>query len=135
MLCKNCNKSLVPAKTRKGIGEKTYCDNRCQQEYQGKIRYRDFKGGQYVGKLIQYRTGEWTRRLLIEEFGYSCATCGGMEWNGHQLVLEVNHIDGDAKNNVLINLEFLCPNCHSLTSTYRAKNKNCTREPRRSKEM
>jgi 5-methylcytosine-specific restriction endonuclease McrA len=42
----------------------------------------------------------------------------------------VNHIDGDSKNNVYSNLEFLCPNCHSQTPNFRALNRKSTREYR-----
>ena len=35
------------------------------------------------------------------------------EWQGERLTLHVDHIDCDWKNNVLSNLRFLCPNCHS----------------------
>ena len=33
-------------------------------------------------------------------------------------------IDGDNKNNKKENLKLLCPNCHSLTPTWRGRNKN-----------
>ena len=35
---------------------------------------------------------------------------------------ELNHKDGDSSNHLLPNLEFLCPNCHSQTPTYRSRN-------------
>jgi hypothetical protein len=38
------------------------------------------------------------------------------------LTLEVDHIDGDNKNNVRDNLRALCPNCHSQTDTWRGTN-------------
>ena len=37
--------------------------------------------------------------------------------------LQVNHIDGNYKNNREENLELLCPNCHSLTPNYRSLNR------------
>ena len=37
--------------------------------------------------------------------------------------LEIEHIDGNATNNMEDNLILLCPNCHSLTKTYRGANK------------
>jgi hypothetical protein len=40
------------------------------------------------------------------------------------LLIELDHIDGDNKNNEISNLRFLCILCHSLTNTYRTKNKN-----------
>ena len=37
--------------------------------------------------------------------------------------LEIEHKDGNHQNNVRDNLEALCPNCHSLTDTWRGRNK------------
>jgi hypothetical protein len=37
--------------------------------------------------------------------------------------VEVEHIDGDWQNNNPENLILLCPNCHSLTPTYRGLNR------------
>ncbi|MCW8381570.1 HNH endonuclease signature motif containing protein [Streptomyces justiciae] len=56
-----------------------------------------------------------------------CAMCG-MEavWRGHPLALEVDHIDGDWRNNRIENLRFLCPNCHSTTDSYRGRGKGRT---------
>jgi Zn finger protein HypA/HybF involved in hydrogenase expression len=52
-----------------------------------------------------------------------CSKCGlGNVWDGEALVLHLDHIDGDHKNNLLENLRLLCPNCHSQTSTYAGRN-------------
>lgn len=45
--------------------------------------------------------------------------CGLTEWRGKPLVLELDHVDGNKKNNSLDNLKLLCPNCHSQTDTWR----------------
>ncbi|MEU3355658.1 HNH endonuclease signature motif containing protein [Streptomyces sp. NPDC037389] len=45
-------------------------------------------------------------------------------WQGHPLPLEVDHIDGDWRNNRIENLRLLCPNCHSTTDTYRGRGKS-----------
>lgn len=39
-----------------------------------------------------------------------------------EMPLVLDHIDGDFKNNNYSNLRLLCPNCHSLTSTYKSFN-------------
>lgn len=45
------------------------------------------------------------------------------EYNGKPLTLHLEHIDGDATNNVKDNVCLLCPNCHALTPTYGSKNR------------
>ena len=58
---------------------------------------------------------------------YKCAICGQSPiWNGQNLNLQLDHIDGDNKNNELTNLRWLCPNCHSQTDTFCGKGKKRT---------
>ncbi|MFH8784861.1 HNH endonuclease signature motif containing protein [Streptomyces roseoverticillatus] len=53
-----------------------------------------------------------------------CVLCGiEATWQGYPLPLEVDHIDGDWRNNRIENLRLLCPNCHSTTDTYRGRGK------------
>ncbi|WP_407839003.1 HNH endonuclease signature motif containing protein [Streptomyces sp. DSM 116496] len=53
-----------------------------------------------------------------------CAMCGiEPTWQGYPLPLEVDHIDGDWRNNQPDNLRLVCPNCHSTTDTYRGRAK------------
>ena len=56
---------------------------------------------------------------LIE---YKCKKCNNVgEWNGEKLSLHIDHINGINNDNRLLNLRFLCPNCHSQTDTYAGK--------------
>ena len=57
--------------------------------------------------------------------GEKCMECGWSERNPHtgNIPIELEHIDGDFKNNKEENLKLLCPNCHSLTKTYKGANK------------
>lgn len=55
---------------------------------------------------------------------YKCEMCGLVNWNNKKLVLELDHINGNNRDHRLINLRFLCPNCHSQTDTWRGRNKN-----------
>lgn len=61
---------------------------------------------------------------LVDEgiFEYKCYGCGITEWKNQRIPLELDHIDGDKTNNTLENLKILCPNCHSITPTYKRKN-------------
>lgn len=50
---------------------------------------------------------------------YECAICHLKSiWCGKQLVLQVDHINGDHSDCRIENLRFLCPNCHSQTATW-----------------
>ena len=52
---------------------------------------------------------------------YHCSICGINEWQGKELVLQLDHINGIHNDNRLENLRLLCPNCHSQTDTYAGK--------------
>ena len=74
------------------------------------------------GKLEN--TSRLKRRLLTEGWKqHRCERCGSAQWLGRPIPLELHHNDGDKTNNLLRNLELLCPNCHALTDNYRGKNK------------
>ena len=71
-----------------------------------------------------FQTGKVKKKLIQEKvFDYKCVECGISEWNGKQIVLHLDHIDGDSSNHKKTNLRFLCPNCHSQTDTWCGKNK------------
>lgn len=61
------------------------------------------------------------RRRVLNEQTNSCLWCGISDWNNKTISLELDHIDGNIKNNDRNNLRFLCPNCHSQTPTWRRK--------------
>lgn len=59
------------------------------------------------------------KRKLIEDRGFGCEECGLTEHRGIAIVLELEHIDGNNKNNAYENLKLLCLLCHSQTPTWR----------------
>lgn len=66
----------------------------------------------------------WDLKKKFIKFHYGkCLSCGLSEWLGKPITLEVDHIDGNNKNNDFDNLRPLCPNCHSQTLTWRGRNK------------
>lgn len=66
------------------------------------------------------------KTFLRYVFDNRCTRCGWNEINPvtGKVPVEVEHIDGDWRNNAPENLTLLCPNCHSLTATYKALNTN-----------
>ena len=53
-----------------------------------------------------------------------CEICGWAERSPDgRIPVELDHINGDKRDNRIENLRILCPNCHSLQSTHRGKNK------------
>ena len=63
------------------------------------------------------------RNRIIYEQDSKCNLCELNGWLGNPITLELEHKDGNRNNNKRDNLEMLCPNCHSLTDTWRGRNK------------
>lgn len=106
--CKQCN-----TQTKNTF----YCSNTCQHLWQTKQKLEN--------GTLDHRT---IRAFLLKERGQKCEECGIFEWQGRQIVMEMDHVNGDHADNTLANLKLLCPNCHSQTSTYKSKNRGRGRE-------
>lgn len=113
-----------------GCGEMTicdkYCNSKCQQQHKRKLVFEAIENGDTTLDHRNYR------RYLIYKFGEKCMECGWCEINpsSGKIPIELEHIDGDSNNNSLNNLKLLCPNHHSLTSTYKGLNKGNGRHKR-----
>lgn len=94
-----------------------FCSNGCQQKYQSKQIFEMVEAGNAENE------GQ-VKRYLINKHGNVCLddNCA-WDFSKRPVNVELEHKDGNAKNNTLENCTLLCPNCHSTTSTYKAKNK------------
>lgn len=122
MKCRNCEIEITKRSA------KVYCTNACQKSFERKIRYQKIESGDTIG-ISERRF----RDYLIDKHGAKCMQCGWDKINPitGKCPIELEHIDGNSENNKLDNLCLLCPNCHSLTSTYKALNKGNGRHKRR----
>lgn len=101
-------------------------------DYTHKKYIDDWKNGREKGSRGSYSTSSHIRKYLLEKFDNKCSLCGWSEKNQYtgKIPLEIDHIDGNYSNNKEENLRLLCPNCHSLTSTYKGANKGHGRSGR-----
>lgn len=53
-----------------------------------------------------------------------CEICSLTKWQNKPIPLQLHHIDGNHSNNLLENLQIVCPNCHAQTDTYGFRNMN-----------
>lgn len=134
-ICKNSN-SMSAAAAKIGIHFNTFkrkavklgCYNTNQAgkgvnkpkaEGNGKIPLEDI----LEGKQPQYQTFKLKNRLIETGLKVNqCEECGISEWNDKPIKIELDHINGIRTDHRLENLRMLCPNCHSQTNTFRAKN-------------
>jgi RNA polymerase subunit RPABC4/transcription elongation factor Spt4 len=112
-VCKNCNKD-IPSRN-------TFCNNHCQNDYTTKVRIKEWFDGKNFVRKGGTQIPSWMRKFLLSESQNSCSICGWSKKNEftNTYPLDIDHIDGDAHNNLRENLRVVCPNCHSLTKTYK----------------
>lgn len=123
--CKNCGKEIR--------SDQTYCSVQCQIDFKQKDYIQKWKNGLIDGSSGEYGISKRIRRYLFEKYDNKCSECGWGEVNPTtgKIPLEVHHKNGDYTDNDENNLTLLCPNCHSLTPTYKAANMGNGRKDRK----
>ncbi len=100
-----------------------FCSRSCSTKYRNKqTEIKVLAGKASHGQVKKY---------LIRTYGNKCSSCDDTHKRGIPLVMELEHINGNSTDNSLSNCELLCPSCHSVTPTYKAKNKGNGRAARR----
>lgn len=117
MNCLVCGKELI------GV-QKKYCSKKCAGIGKHNQYIQEWKAGKQDGLKGEYGISIHIRKYLLDKYNCRCQLCGWGEQNPFTktLPLEVHHIDGNYKNNKEDNLQLLCPNCHSLTNTFKSHN-------------
>ena len=119
--CLNCGKELDCS-----YSIHKYCSNKCQQDYEYKQYIERYKKDNSIAKSTKWgQIPKPLQRYIFVKYDNKCCICGWSKINPftNTLPLEIDHIDGNSENNSEENLRLICPNCHSLTSTYRGANR------------
>lgn len=127
--CRNCGKEFHALFSSYGI----YCCSQCQHDYEFKESINEWLSGKVNPVNTNGLLRPWGRRYLFIINKNKCSRCGWGEVNKTtgEIPLEVDHIDGNYRNNKIENLRLLCPNCHSLTETHKNSNRRHGREGRK----
>lgn len=118
--CLSCNKENYSRQK-----DVIYCNETCRHDLVYKKYIERWLSGFESGMKGKTSISCHIRRYLFEVNNSECQLCG---WNKvskstGKIPLEVEHVDGNFRNNKVENLQLICPNCHSLTSTYKSQNK------------
>lgn len=125
--CLHCDKQT---EQNKHSSKGKFCDNKCQADYQYTQFIERWKRGDETGLVGKKGISLHVRRYIFEKFDSKCVQCGWCKAHpvDGRIPLEVDHIDGDWTNTTEDNLRLLCPCCHSLTPTYKNRNRKSSRD-------
>ena len=109
-----------------------YCSLACCTAFRVEEKINSWINGEWSGNAVDGLAPS-IKKYLKYLHGDKCSICDWSEINPYtgKVPVEIDHIDGDCYNNRIENLRVVCPNCHSLSSNYRALNKGSGREYRR----
>jgi Zn finger protein HypA/HybF involved in hydrogenase expression len=115
--CKYCNSQLFGR-------SRTYCNRVCQSHYEFEKILCSWGFGEYSGGT-SFHLNKKIRLFLIDQADCKCTRCGWgkINPNTNSYPLQVDHINGNSTDHSPDNLRVLCPNCHSLTSTFGSPNR------------
>ena len=129
--CMFCKNTFLPGRNTRA----KYCSLSCQGQHTSQQVINDYLSNPIPETF--YHKGNQIRKAIrlyfLDLVGFACQKCG---WNrkhpnAELPSLEIDHKDGDWQNCVIKNIHVLCPNCHSLTDSYKGRNRGNGRKYRR----
>ena len=116
--CLNC---------RQLTNNKKYCNNKCQAALQTSNLDKECEAHYLIGKISNRNR---LKKLLLQQYGHCCSICSTTNWRDKPVTLWVDHIDGNAGNNLPSNLRLVCPNCDTQGTTWGNRNTGLGRRSR-----
>lgn len=104
--------------------QRKYCSLSCSVEHPKREKIQSWLRGEWNGSRTNGELSSAVRNYLLQQADYKCSECGWDKINPAtgNCPVEIDHIDGNSENNAPSNLKVICPNCHSLTPTYKGLN-------------
>lgn len=102
-----------------------YCSRRCFQDHRREL---------WINKIKErgtYSSTRQGRRYMLYTQSHQCEICGRERWEGEEIPLIADHIDGNPRNHDISNMRLICPNCDAQLPTYKGRNKGNGRYYRR----
>lgn len=109
----------------------SFCSQQCYGFYREELNLQKIITSGIIHPKGFYHSSNIARKILTKLHGYKCSICHLSNWQGKQITLINDHINGIPDDWRIENLRLLCPNCDSQTDTYKGKNKGKGRPQRR----
>jgi len=131
LLCESSTNSCSTMKAKNSLGLKnSYKNGRTRSDFGGKrplAKGLTAVSDDRIKANVKYDKDDiWGvnkkgphKKLLLKERGHQCESCKLDHWLDKPITIELDHINGDRNDNRKENLQLLCPNCHSMTPTWK----------------
>lgn len=109
-----------------------FCSSTCSYEQRRRDLFAKYDLTENLSTVEGFQ-GRSAKAYLVGKRGERCENCGWCDRNPvtGRVPIDLDHVDGNSENWHISNLRLICPNCHSLTPTYKSLNRGKGRHSRK----